>query len=225
MAGHTNSLSAAREMVQSLFPADVVCVLSDDLPPGFQLAPAERPLTPGMAETRFAEFCHGRHCARLMLRQLGFPNMAVPVGEHRQPLWPAGVVGSIAHWRNLALAVGARADQYGGLGVDLESTQGLASDLRKLICTPAELEAFAGVLDTGQASKILFSIKESIFKCLWPSVRAYFDFLDVEVHANGEPNEYSAVAVSSEPALVSLNRLHGRYTVTEDRVISSAVLR
>jgi 4'-phosphopantetheinyl transferase EntD len=224
MAAHSNSLSSARKMVESLFPANVVCVLSDGLPPDFQLAPAERPHTPGMAETRFAEFCHGRHCARLMLRQLGFPNAAIPVGAHRQPLWPAGVVGSIAHWRNLALAVGARAEQCGGLGVDLESAEALATDLSKLIYTPAELEAFAGVLDAGLASKVLFSIKESIFKCLWPTVRAYFDFLDVEVRANGAQNEYSAVGVSCDPALVSLNRLHGRYTVTEQWIISSAVL-
>jgi hypothetical protein len=56
-------------------------------------------------------------------------------------------------------------------------------------------------------------------------VRAYFDFLDVEVRANGEQREYSAVGVSSDTALVSVNRLHGCYSVTEQWVISSAVLR
>lgn len=225
MGGHTNSLSPGREMVQSLFPTDVVCVLSDRLPPGFHLAPAEIPFTRGMVEARFTEFCHGRHCARLMLRELGSPDTAIPVGEQRQPIWPADIVGSIAHWRNLAIAVGARADRYGSLGVDLESAEGLEDDLRQLICKPVELEALAGFLDTGLATKVLFSIKESIFKCLWPSVRAYFDFLDVEVRANGKQSEYSAVGVSSDSSLVSLNRLRGRYVVAEHWVISSAVLQ
>src|SRR2546423_8888955 len=47
-----------------------------------------------------------RIVARQLLAQLGYPNVAVPRGTSGEPIWPAGVTGSLAHDDRVAVAAG-----------------------------------------------------------------------------------------------------------------------
>jgi len=145
------------------------------------------------AVRRRAEFLAGRVCAQqALLRLTGTPHMPAQ-GEDRMPIWPLGFIGSISHTKGLAAAVVARRIDYRSLGMDLERPLGddeCTNELIRSIQTPAERERLATLhaLTRGEALTLAFSVKESVFKVLYPLVHKFFDFKDVELtqcDANG----------------------------------------
>ena len=120
----------------------------------------------------------GRDLARRLCAQIGTPVMEIPRSPRRFPLWPAGVLGSITHDAQLAAATVAPAERLGGLGIDIEPACHLHSDIRAMIGTPEELANLATI---SFGAKALFSIKEAVFKAVYPSDQIFLDFPDVSV--------------------------------------------
>ena len=141
----------------------------------------------GAAPKRLGEFLAGRLAAREALRPFGLAGSTVAIGSAREPLWPAGMEGSISHSQLAGQGValcGVRPAQ-GGMGLDLEAwlEANQAAQLWPGIVDEDEwgrLEAGAGAvgLDRAQGLTLVFSAKESLFKALYPRVGRYFDFLD-----------------------------------------------
>lgn len=140
---------------------------------------------PEAVSKRQTEFLAGRLCAHEALRRATGVASIPAVGEDRAPCWPAGVVGSITHGAGWAAAVAARAEQWRGLGLDVErllaSTR--ADRLAGEILTPRELESYGDLDDSQRATLVTltFSIKESLFKALYPLVNKRFYFQEAEV--------------------------------------------
>ncbi|RRV16013.1 4'-phosphopantetheinyl transferase family protein [Pseudomonas saudiphocaensis] len=140
---------------------------------------------PQAVSKRQTEFLAGRLCAHEALRRATGVASIPAVGEDRAPCWPAGVVGSITHGAGWAAAVAARAEQWRGLGLDVErllaSTR--ADRLAGEILTPRELESYGDLDDSQRATLVTltFSIKESLFKALYPLVNKRFYFQEAEV--------------------------------------------
>lgn len=134
---------------------------------------------------RQTEYLAGRLCAREALhRVIGTPCIPA-VNEDRSPRWPAGVVGSITHGAGWAAAAVARREQWRGIGLDVESPipASRADRLVAEILTPRELEGYSR-LDEAQRSLLVtltFSIKESLFKALYPLVNQRFYFHEAEL--------------------------------------------
>lgn len=107
---------------------------------------------------------------------------------HREPVWPAGVVGSISHSRRLAAAVVAPGLVLQAIGLDIEPALPLDADLLARVCLPSEIDRLGSSGEAPLSTKGIFCAKESIYKCLWPIVRTFLEFADVEVllEANGE---------------------------------------
>jgi enterobactin synthetase component D len=141
----------------------------------------------GAAAKRRVDFCAGRFCARQALGQvaLDLAELAITIGPNREPLWPAGIVGSIAHTRGHVIAAAGHASTFAGIGVDVEhwldegAPQRLASDLT------VDDELAALVEATGwppeRVLTLVFSAKEALYKCLFPSVQQYFGFQGARV--------------------------------------------
>jgi enterobactin synthetase component D len=130
---------------------------------------------------RQVEFLAGRVCAQQALATLtGDRPVAIPTQPDRAPAWPSGVVGTITHTANYAAALVASASRYQGIGIDCEvilSPENLS--LQKHICVPDELEALHTAhpdWTPAQLLTLVFSAKESLFKCLYRSVLKIFDF-------------------------------------------------
>jgi len=135
---------------------------------------------------RRAEFLAGRICAQQALCCLTGTPHTLRQGNDRLPRWPRGCVGSISHSNALAAAVVAYQTDYRSLGMDLEHIirdEDCTDELMCSIQTPAEWERLTALqsLTRGQALTLAFSIKESVFKALYPLVYTYFDFKDVEL--------------------------------------------
>ena len=134
---------------------------------------------------RQAEFLAGRLCARAALLQLDGTCATPGMGEDRAPIWPAHISGAITHSNGRAGALVALKSEWQGLGIDLEKllTTERAQRLAKEILTPDELLRMASVPAEQIALLITltFSVKESLFKALYPLVQKRFYFEHAEV--------------------------------------------
>ncbi len=135
---------------------------------------------------RQAEFASGRRLAHQALKQLNGLACAIPVAADRSPLWPAGIIGSITHSESVAaVAVTRVGGAWQALGIDLANIQRFEPDLARVICTPAERAAALPLA-------LVFSAKESLFKCLHPLTKAWMDFSDAEIRLSSD-SEFVAV--------------------------------
>lgn len=211
-----------------LFDVDVAIVTAQVGAHMERLFPAERLVIASAAPARRAEFASGRHCARSALAQLGIPPTAIPSGPSREPLWPEDTVGSISHSGSTCLAVAAlRSRGYAGIGVDIEQAGELDETLLDIICTPDEMRAM-GAMSRQQArahAKILFSIKESVFKCQFPMTGVWLEFTNVEVDIGPDARSYEAALKRQAGPLRQGYRIGGKVRATADFVVSSAWLR
>lgn len=137
------------------------------------------------ASKRKTEYLAGRVCAREALR-LATGQPTVPdIGDDRAPVWPAGSVGAITHGAGWAGALAASRGHYHGLGLDVEQrlSDQRAERLVDQILTPEEKARHAAELATGMGHllTLIFSMKESLFKALYPIVQRRFYFQDAEL--------------------------------------------
>lgn len=134
--------------------------------PASILFPEEQIQIAAALPQRQREFAAGRFCARQAMAALGFDPRPVLSGPEGEPLWPAGVRGSLSHTRGWCCAVVAEAGHSAALGVDVESWETwLGPEAVELIANPDEQAwlAQAGADRTFYA-RLLFSAKESFFK-------------------------------------------------------------
>lgn len=128
-------------------------------------------------------FSSGRRCARDLLNGLGGPSEALLRAQDGSVMWPAGYMGSISHtdeWAVAAVAVESSGVAR-ALGIDLEPRKVLLPKLLAKIATPGEIAAMQARKDW--QSIAIFSLKESLYKCLRPSFGEFIRFHDVEICA------------------------------------------
>jgi len=134
---------------------------------------------------RQAEYLAGRLCAREALMRLTGKAAVPACGEDRAPQWPAGMVGSITHGSGWAGALVGNSTDWRGLGLDVEKLlpADRAERLAAEILTPAELLRLDSLPAAQRAERIslTFSLKESLFKALYPQVLRHFYFQDAEL--------------------------------------------
>ena len=131
-------------------------------------------------DKRRAEFLAGRFAALQALRGLGVAELPGR-NEDGSPRWPAETVGSITHGAGRALCCVARSSELRGVGIDAERlmSDDVKLELRRRICSPSELGLGAeelSELGEHELVSLLFSAKESLYKCLYPSVGRFMDF-------------------------------------------------
>jgi 4'-phosphopantetheinyl transferase EntD len=119
-----------------------------------------------------------RIVARELMRRAGVAPHPVVKSAGGMPAWPDGIVGSLAHDATVAVAALAKRADYLSVGVDIEPAEPLASDLMEMVATPAERAATQNAPLRG---RLLFSIKEAVYKAAYPLDRVFLDHHDVEV--------------------------------------------
>ncbi len=138
------------------------------------------------APRRRAEWLAGRRCASEALRLLTGQGACPGMASDRSPLWPDGIVGSISHSGDVAIAIAARAGSCRGMGIDIERLmdgQG-ASEVASAALTPRERRRLG---NDPFSVTLAFSAKESLFKALHPLLRRPMSFQLSELVAwNGQ---------------------------------------
>jgi len=120
-----------------------------------------------------------RIVARELLASLGQADATVPKGTAGEPVWPAGVVGSLSHDDDVAVAALALRHDFASVGIDVEPARELPADMMELVATTAELRTIGG--DPLQA-RLLFAAKEAVYKAVHPLHRTFLEFPDIEIN-------------------------------------------
>ncbi|MGH2795028.1 MAG: 4'-phosphopantetheinyl transferase family protein [Actinomycetota bacterium] len=121
------------------------------------------------------DFERGRRAAAHALAELGERLVEIPASEDRAPVWPPGIAGSIAHTRDVAVAIVVPANDFTAVGVDVEAADRRVEErTTERIGTPQELAALPD-----PAALILFCAKEATYKALAPLGATRLGFHDV----------------------------------------------
>jgi len=186
--------------------------------------PDEVALVAGAAPLRRRELLSGRACAHAALRSLGRDDGPIGVGTGRQPVWPQGVVGSISHAGAWCGAAVAAADDAWGLGFDLEVLEPpLSPEVEHLVLSPAERRQIGHRGAYGP--KIAFSVKECVYKAVYPRTGWRLGFGDVTVAPDLDAGTYTAsVAPWFSHAGLDASALDGRFVVSHGYVFTGLTI-
>ena len=189
-----------------------------------QLHPGERAVAEHMHGHRQVSWVGGRLAIRRALKILGQKSPAVIGGPHGEPVLPGGFTGSISHKKDMAIALVARAVN-GTVGVDLEIPSSTPRNVGEKVLRTEELEWVNSLPQERHwpATLVLFSMKEAIYKALFPHVKRYVGFHEasVKLDVNG-PSEVTLFLEGDEGPFSAEARVHW----IGDRVVSTArVLR
>jgi 4'-phosphopantetheinyl transferase EntD len=142
------------------------------------LMPEEQPaFAASVAKVRRASGA-ARIVARQLMQKAGVAPLPIPKSTGGMPGWPPGLVGSLAHDPDVAVAAIAAARDFQGVGVDVEPPEPLGDDLLGIVASNKESEQVAG---DPLGGRLLFSVKEAVYKAVYPLDRQFLDHHDVEV--------------------------------------------
>ena len=119
-----------------------------------------------------------RMVARKLFQQLGRGPDAIPKAVTGAPIWPKGLVGSLAHDEEIAVAAIAERHDFPSLGIDVEPAEPLDAELFDMVATPTERRRIS---NDGVVGRLLFSAKEAVYKAVHPLDGAVLDHQDIEV--------------------------------------------
>jgi 4'-phosphopantetheinyl transferase EntD len=211
-------------MLTKILPLTVACSEQLGKFSGLLLREEEESLEPNTVQKRRESFKAGRTCARNALRVLGVPEVPILRGRDREPIWPHGVVGSITHCDGYCAAALAHDRDFVSLGIDAETNDPLPDEIIKLVALEAEINWLRRAPKSSFCwDKLLFSIKESVYKTWYPVTRRWLGFEQVLVTI--EPESSSFIASVLSPASVETPRdllsFQGRYLMEKSLIVTA----
>jgi len=171
------------------------------------LLPGERSTFRSSAPKIYRQSGAARIVARHLLGVFGFSDVVLSRSLSGAPVWPAGVVGSLAHDDSVAVAAIARSREFSALGIDVEPADPLPPELITLVATPTERRCYPAAI---VESRILFAVKEAIYKALNLFDGPFLDFQDIEVDLNASRGrtrngQTLAIAFTNSPRVVAMS--------------------
>jgi 4'-phosphopantetheinyl transferase EntD len=218
-------------VIEELLPPEVVAVDTREDLLDVELFPEERAALGQAVEKRRREFVTVRACARSALALLGLPSSPIASGDRGQPLWPAGVVGSLTHCSGFRACALARSADLAGVGIDAEPHAPLPTGLLEDIARAEERPALAELARVEPAvhwDRLLFSAKESVYKVWFPLARCWLGFEDATLTLDPAERTFRARLLVPWPGVgvgACFSRvLDGRWLVREGLILTTLVL-
>jgi len=219
-------------LIETLFPAPVLTLAATpDMWSGTLLPEEEACLSPRAILKRRREFTAGRVCARAALAMLGVRDRPLLVAADRSPVWPEGIVGSLSHCGDYCGVAVARRGPIAGVGFDVERARPLEGRVASFVCSDEERGRLESLPDlpAGLWAVIVFSAKESAYKCYHPVMKNFLDFHDVRIDLAPRRGEFTArilkargpAGIVSDPGLTELR---GRFAWNDAYVFAGVTL-
>jgi 4'-phosphopantetheinyl transferase EntD len=168
----------AVDVIAGIVPSSARVAVATSQHRGRPIGPGESRLVARATASRMSSFAVGRACARDALTQLGRPPAEILADERGAPQWPDGVVGSITHTRGFIAAAVAESSALQMLGIDAERVDDVGPDVAETVATVAERRDTSAELGA-DATALIFSAKESVYKAWYPATGRWLDFQDV----------------------------------------------
>ena len=201
-------------MIERLVPPQVVAVEAFGDDPGEAVFPGEEDLVAGAVPRRRREFVTTRRCAREALRELGLPPVAIRSGKTREPLWPAGVGGSLTPCDGSRAAAGALDGGVAAVGIDAEPDLPLPPEIRDVVIGSGTDPAF---------DRVVFSAKEALYKAWFPRTGRWLDFTEARVELDAAAGRFTAHLSVTDPAFPAA--VEGRFLIERGLIVTAVVLR
>jgi 4'-phosphopantetheinyl transferase EntD len=213
-------------VIEEILPAAAIAVEAFDDSASVTLFAAEESAVGRAVDKRRREFATARGCAHRALGQLGEAPGPVPVGERGEPLWPAGVAGSITHCRGYRAAVVAHAAELATIGIDAEPHEALPKGLLGDVAGAAErrlLGELAAAIPEVHWDRLLFSAKEAVYKAWFPLAERWLGFEDAELEIFPRRRAFSARLLVPGPELggAELRGFEGRWLIRDGLVLAA----
>jgi 4'-phosphopantetheinyl transferase EntD len=214
-------------VIERILPGTVIAVEAGDDDRPVKLFPAEEAMVARAVEKRRREFATGRDCAHRALQRLGAAAGPVLSGNRGEPVWPAGVVGSITHCRGYRGCAVAAATDLAAIGIDAEPHEPLPEGLIEKVAGGEEKGALAELARAEPAiawDRLLFSAKEALYKAWYPLAERWLGFEDAVLTIDPRERTFAARLLVPGPTLAGaeLTGFDGRWLV-EDGLVLSAV--
>jgi 4'-phosphopantetheinyl transferase EntD len=210
-------------MIECLLPPEVrVVAVSGDEPEAVAL-PEELVLVDGAVATRRAEFATARHCARQALRRIGAPGGPILRGPKREPIWPAGIVGSITHCAGYRAAAVAHTADMLTIGIDAEPHEAIRDRVVEYILRDEEHAWLATAPSGIHWERLIFSAKESVYKAWFPLAQAWLGFEDASVTVDPIAGTFCARLMIDPPFGVPAE-FPGRYLIAGGLVLTAIAM-
>jgi 4'-phosphopantetheinyl transferase EntD len=192
----------------------------------WELHELERSAVRSVSKRHRSEFTAGRYCAHQALLQLDVRDTAIPSGRNRAPVWPPGIIGSISHSRTCAVAIVTHAtEDFLSLGIDIEEAEPVDDDLMCRIGAQQEYDLLSGIdrFSAGILTRLLFSMKEAVFKCLFGWSSEFLEFHDLQLlRIDGERN-FTMGRLRHNKREVAV-RIYGKFAITPEFICCTAAL-
>ena len=209
------------ELFAGLFIDDVAVEVADLAAANEPALPEEEALVLRAVDKRVREVRASRHAVRRALARLGLAPAAIVHDAGRAPVWPAGVVGSISHTRDLCAVAVARRGHVASVGLDVERVEALSDALVERICTPAEIARLSRQGDVSRLAKIVFSAKEAFYKAQHPLTGRFLGFQDVELELELDDGRFVVCLSVDTPPFASGHRVEGAVRTTATHVATA----
>jgi enterobactin synthetase component D / holo-[acyl-carrier protein] synthase len=193
------------------------------------LFPEEEVVVEHAVEKRRREFATARHCARKALADLGFPAGPIPVGPRGAPAWPPGAVGSITHCDGYRGCAVAQAEDLSAIGIDAEPNLALPDGLLGDVALAEEarrLEALVCIDPAVNWDRLLFCMKEAVYKVWFPLAGSWLGFEDAAISIDPTGGSFEASLRVPGPSLDGrrLNHLSGRWIAADGLLLAAIAL-
>lgn len=218
-------------MIGDLVPPGVAAVESFGDPPSTRFVyPEESALVARAVDRRRNEFGAVRDCARSAMAELGFAPAPVLHGPAGEPIWPAELVGSMAHCAGYQVAVVARTDEFSAVGIDAEPDEPLPEEgMLEMIGGPAECAMIADLAREHRHinwDRLLFSTKESVYKAWYPFARRWLGFEDAFVLLDPRRGTFTARLLAAGPVVggTELRTMTGRWSAGRGLLLTAITM-
>ncbi len=190
------------------------------------LFPEEEAAVANAVDKRRREFTTARACARRALAELGWPAVPIAPGPRGAPGWPPGVVGSITHCAGYRAAAVAREREVVTLGLDAEPHDQLPAGVLAAVSSGPErdrLDALAAKRPDVHWDRMLFCVKESVYKAWFPLTRRWLGFEDASVDIDPEAGTFTARLLVPGPSLngAEVDQFDGRWLVSNGLIVTA----
>ncbi|BCY14140.1 4'-phosphopantetheinyl transferase [Actinoplanes sp. L3-i22] len=210
-------------MLDQLLPHPVYSAVAYTDDPDEACYPGEESLVASTAPGRRREILTARRCAREALLALGHAPVAILRGPRREPVWPAGVAGSITHCAGYRAAAVARTSDIAGLGIDAEPHAPLPPRVLGTVTTPADRDLLARLAVSHPEvcwDRLLFSAKESIYKAWFPVTGRWLGFEDASLDIDPDAGTFTGHILIDGP----LREMPGHFLIDQGLILTAVLL-
>jgi 4'-phosphopantetheinyl transferase EntD len=191
------------------------------------LFPTEEATIANAVGKRRREFTTARACARAALGRIGVPPVPIAPGLRGAPQWPLGVVGSITHCDGYRACAVARDSDVVTIGIDAEPHERLPDGVLEAVTSEGErtrLAALTVEVPDVCWDRVLFCVKESVYKAWFPLTRRWLE--DAAVDFDAANQSFTARLLVAGPVVngKALNGFDGRWRVSDGLIVTAIAI-